>query len=587
MDRSRVAAALAALPIVVSVSLTTAFASGALAQDAEHNPSTYTQGGSQLYFGRDARQLLAQQYDLNIPPLAERPAVEGPRIRVIEFNIVGLTERPDRGVTAAGINEVLTRNFATQPIEGWTMFELQDVAQDVTNYYRQRGMMVAQAFIPAQDVREGLVTMQIVEGSLGAVTVDGNRSYEIDSLLGPFETLIQQPIYQADVEEALLTLQDYPGLTVFGTFRRGQALGDTELLVSVRDEDRFYVRPGIDNYGSEFTGDQRGTVQFGVNNITGGGDSLTGYVLKTASPSNGSYYGLQYEAQTKSAKNAFGVGLTENTFDVVPTGIRTGLLQGTVEQGNFFYERRFANRRRFRADGTLDIARKDAEIVDLSGARSGALSRDELTTLSYMFDYYSVAPRQRGINLGYFRVTGGDNSGPTPGRRTSANTAVESGYSKFDFMYQRLQRVGENHALLFRFGGQKSSDLLVPLEQYPIGGPTNVRAYAVAEALVDTGAAATVEWIIDAPGFANRPIGSRTWGDVFQLSFFYDYGGGEINDPLVGQTEKHTLRGHGIGLQFSVSEKFYLRIDGATPDTSRTPSNGKDPQWYASFNYTF
>src|SRR5687767_12859868 len=177
MDRSRRAAALAALPIAVSV-FSTALDFGALAQDSERNPSTYTQGGSQLYFGRDAQQLLAQQYDLNIPPLAERPAVEGPRIRVIEFNIVGLIERPDKGVTAAGINEVLTRNFATQPLEGWTMFELQDVAEEVTNYYRQRGMMVAQAFIPAQDVREGLVTMQIIEGSLGTVTVVGDESYQ-------------------------------------------------------------------------------------------------------------------------------------------------------------------------------------------------------------------------------------------------------------------------------------------------------------------------------------------------------------------------------------------------------------------------
>lgn len=582
MDRSRRAARLAVLPIAVSVFLATATDFGALAQDPEHNPSSYTQGGSQLYFGRDARQLLAQQYDLAIPPLADRPAVEGPRIRVIEFNIVGLNERPDRGVTAQGINEVLTRNFATQPIEGWTMFELQDVAEDVTNYYRQRGLMVAQAFIPAQDVREGLVTMQIIEGSLGAVSVDGNRSYEIESLLGPFEDLLAQPIYQSDVEEALLTLQDYPGLTVFGTFQRGQTLGDTELLVSVRDEDRFYVRPSLDNYGSEFSGDQRGMVQFGVNNLTGGGDSMSGYVLKTASPSNGSYYGLQYQAQTQNAKNSFGFGVTENTFDVVPVGLNAALLQGTVNQGNFFYERRFANRRRFRADGTLDIARKDAEIV-----RPGADRLDELTALSYMLDYYTVAPRQRGINLGYFRVTAGDNDGIATGRVDSNNAFVNGGYSKFDFLYQRLQRVGENHALLFRLGGQQSSDLLVPLEQYPIGGPTNVRAYPVAEALVDTGAAATVEWIIDAPGFANRPIGSRTWGDIFQLSFFYDYGGGELHDPLPNQADKYNFRGYGMALQFSVSQKFYLRIDGATPDSADQPSNGKDPQWYASFNYTF
>jgi hemolysin activation/secretion protein len=584
MDRSRLAAKAAVPPFAFSLIFAIAMESGALAQETEHGPSPNAQGGTQLYFGREARQLLAQEYNLGIPPLAERPLVEGPRIRVIEFNIVGLTERPTNDISAAGINAVLTRNFAVQPIEGWTLSELQGVADDITNYYRERGLILAQVFIPAQDVKEGLVTLQIVEGSLGNVTVDGNRSYQTDSILGPFEGLIEQPINQVDIEEALLTLQDYPGLMVFGTFRQGQTLGNTDLVVSVRDEDRFYIRPSIDNYGSEFTGDQRFMLQFGVNNITGGGDRISGYVLKTASPSNGDYYGLQYEAQTKNAKNAFGFGVAENTFDVraVATATNPDLVHGEVQQSNFFYERRFANRRRFRLDGTLDIAQKDADIV-----QPGADPRDELSVLSYMLDFYTVGSRQRGINLGYFRVTGGDNGGPLPSRVGGSGAIAEGGYSKFDFLYQRMQRIGDNHALLLRLGGQQSSDLLVSLEQYPIGGPVNVRAYPVAEALVDTGGAATLEWIIDAPGFANRPIGPRTWGDIFQLSFFYDYGGGELNDPLANQSEKYNFRGYGMGLQFSVSEKFYLRIDGAKPDTAIEPSNGKDPQYYVSFNYTF
>ncbi len=584
MERSRRAATAAVPPLAFSLILAIAMESGALAQDTEHGPSPNVQGASQLYFGREARQLLAQQYDLGIPPVAERPLVEGPRIRVIEFNIVGLTERLTNGITASGINAVLTRNFATQPLEGWTMSELQGVADDVTSYYRERGFILAQAFVPAQEVREGLVTMQIVEGSLGSVTVDGNRSYQTQALLGPFQGLVQQPINQVDIEEALLTLQDYPGLTVFGTFRQGQTLGNTDLLVSVRDEDRFYVRPNIDNYGSEYTGDQRFMVQFGVNNISGGGDRVSGYVLKTGSPSNGDYYGIQYEAQTMSAKNAFGFGVAENTFDVqaLGTGTATNLVHGEVKQSNFFYERRFANRRRLRLDGTLDIARKDADII-----QPGADPRDELSVLSYMLDYYSVGSRQRGINVGYLRVTGGDNEGPFPSRVGGSGAIAEGSYSKFDFLYQRMQRIGDNHALLLRLGGQKSSDLLVSLEQFPIGGPVNVRAYPVAEALVDTGGAATLEWIIDAPGFANRPIGPRTWGDIFQLSFFYDYGGGELNDPLANQREKYNFRGYGMGLQFSVSDKFYLRVDGAKPDTAIEPSNGKDPQYYVSFSYTF
>jgi len=47
------------------------------------------------------------------------------------------------------------------------------------------------------------------------------------------------------------------------------------------------------------------------------------------------------------------------------------------------------------------------------------------------------------------------------------------------------------------------------------------------------------------------------------------------------------LQGYGLGLLFSVSQKFYLRLDAATPVGGPTPSDGKDPQYYMSFNYTF
>ncbi len=586
MDRSRRAAKAAVPPFAFSLILATALTCSAQAQDFSHGPlmnGAAAPGGAQKYLGSGARELLAQIYDAPIPPLAERPLTGGSRVRVIEFTITGLTERPERDISVEGVNAVLTRHLATQPLEGYTMAELQDVADDITTYYRERGLILAQAFVPAQDVKEGGVTLQIVEGSLGAVTVDGNQIYQTDNILGPFTGLVEQPINQVDIEEALLTLQDFPGLTVFGTFRQGQTLGNTELVVSVRDEDRFYLRPSVDNYGSEFTGDVRAMLQFGVNNPFGASDRITGYVLQTESPSNGKYYGLEYEAQTRSAKNAFGFGTAKNNFDVASVGsANTNLLQGEVTQHNVFYERRFANQRRFRADGTLDIAQKDAVIT-----QPGEDSQDELLVLSYTLDFYTVGPRQRGINLGYFRVGGGDNSGANPSRIGGSGELAEGTYGKFDFLYQRLQRLGNNHALLLRLGGQYSDDLLVSLEQFPIGGPANVRAYPVAQALVDTGGAATLEWIIDAPGFADRPIGSRTWGDIFQLSFFYDYGGGELNDTVTSQVSKYNLRGYGMALQFSVSDKFYLRIDGAKPDADTLAPNVKDPQYYMSFSYTF
>jgi hemolysin activation/secretion protein len=567
----------------------TLFPAGAWAQAGHELPAGATPGGAQPFLSRDLRPLLAQQYNLDIPPLIERPLGldEGPRVRVIEFNVQGVTDRPERALRIEDINALLTQKLAAQPLEGFTINQLQAIADDITLYYRNHGLILAQAVVPAQKVDEGTVTLQVIEGSLGSVKVEGNKFYDAESIEGPFRGLINRPVDQDDIEQAILSLQGLPGLTVFGTFRQGQTLGDTELLVSVREEDRFYIKPSIDNYGSRFTGDLRGTFEFGVNNLTGHADRLTGYVLETANPSNGTYYGLEYAATTETAKTTVGMRVEKNRFDVT-TGLSnlTLDLEGEVKQANLFVQRRYANRRRFRADGTFDLAVKQSDTV----SRSGQITpqHDELNTLGYTFNYYSVGPRQRGINLGYLRATAGDNQSDVPSRVQSNGDAVGNSYAMLEAGYQRLQRFKDHNALLLKLDAQKSDDLLVSLEQYVIGGPVNIRAYPVAEALVDSGGSATLEWIIDAPGFAERPVGNRTWGDVFQLSFFYDYAGGEKNDPLANEAEKINLHGYGLGLLFSVSQKFYLRLDAATPASGDVaPSNGKDPQYFMSFNYTF
>ena len=74
---------------------------------------------------------------------------------------------------------------------------------------------------------------------------------------------------------------------------------------------------------------------------------------------------------------------------------------------------------------------------------------------------------------------------------------------------------------------------------------------------------------------------------MFQVSVYADWAGGEVNDPFPFQDDTVNLRGYGLGLQFALPNRFSLRIDVATPDSSVEPSNGRDPQTYVGFNVTF
>ena len=86
----------------------------------------------------------------------------------------------------------------------------------------------------------------------------------------------------------------------------------------------------------------------------------------------------------------------------------------------------------------------------------------------------------------------GKRAGRIPPSRQGRNQEFARGdFTKIFLSASRLQSLTplweklRHHSLLFRMEAQWSGDLLVPLEQYSVGGPTNVRAYQPTEQLLD------------------------------------------------------------------------------------------------------
>ncbi len=152
---------------------------------------------------------------------------------------------------------------------------------------------------------------------------------------------------------------------------------------------------------------------------------------------------------------------------------------------------------------------------------------------------------------------------------------------------QRLQRLSQYTSVVLRVDGQFTSDPLVSLEQFSMGGPDSVRAYPVAERLAEKGGVASLELITGAPGIGSRPaFGNYTWGQVLQFSLFADYAKGRLNEPLTAPEEGSTdLSGAGISAQFSLPGRVFARLDVATPLAARKSAN--DPQCYFRFGMTF
>ena len=126
---------------------------------------------------------------LEVPPVIDRPFEidEGPKVAVTEFVLPNAVDLPDFDVRMEELAEILRQEVEAKP-EGYTVGQLQETADQVTIYYREKGLILAQAVVPVQTVDAGVVIIQVFEGRLGRVIVEGNEVYKESTLRAPLPT---------------------------------------------------------------------------------------------------------------------------------------------------------------------------------------------------------------------------------------------------------------------------------------------------------------------------------------------------------------------------------------------------------------
>jgi hemolysin activation/secretion protein len=496
-------------------------------------------------------------------------------------------------VPKSAVDGVIADAIASQPAEGFTVNQLQEVANRVAEQYRSHGLLLAQAVIPAQEVQRGVVNILVLEGSLNELHFEGQQMYSERTLTRPFKNLLSRPVHKDDMESALLHLTDYPGLSAFAMFQAGDRIGTTDLLIKTQREERFTVDTTLDNQGSQYSGEYRANIGLTVNNPFGQADRLNVYGLYAFDPgdsdSKGAYGGIDYRLPLFGPRHQLGASYSHNLFEVGQLLRQLGI-KGTTDIAQISYTQSLAKTRLTNASAQIAFAHKDAEFEQ----QGAVTANDVLSVGSLGFQWSSIGLRSRGITQlsvtyshGFSDLLGSladyDEQQGIKASRLDASGA----FDKVTGQVQRYQRISQNNALLVRASGQYSDDILVSLEQFSIGGPDTVRAYPSAEFLADTGGFASIEWIVNAPGFAARPaFGGKTWGQLLQVSLFADYAMGKLNLALPGEEDEIDLSGWGVGIQFNLTNRYFARVDVATAISPEEPTNERDPQYFFRFGFT-
>jgi len=163
-----------------------------------------------------------------------------------------------------------------------SLSDILDVADAIETEYRRNGYILVRAFVPPQRVADGIFTINVVEGFIANVSVEGgdaNTRDRIRNFLRPARE--SRPLKLVAVEQALLMANDLPGITAAGLLRPSpDTPGASDLVVSVPDAP---VTGGlaIDNRGSRYSGIWSATADVAFNSVFDGGDQLAASVTAT------------------------------------------------------------------------------------------------------------------------------------------------------------------------------------------------------------------------------------------------------------------------------------------------------------------
>ncbi len=449
-----------------------------------------------------------------------------------------------------------------------SLLDIYRLRDAVTARYRSAGYVLSQAIIPPQQIGDGVVHIQVVEGYIAKVSIEG--AGDPRGLIRRMADKItrERPLNVRTLERYVLLIGDLPGVTVNTVLKpSADTPGAAELVIALARKP-FTLALQADNRGSIAIGPEEFTAEAQANSIVGL-DEQTGVQYATTAQTRE----LQYvSVHHDEILNAEGLRLS---FSVSESWSHPG---GTLKVLNAYgrgdtWRLRISEpviRSRARSL-TLGLALNAQDSrTDLIGV---TVARDRVRYVSadLAFDFADTAlgdarPAQtlvraeldQGFNgLGAI-ATGSANLSRVNGR---------SDFTKLNLDALRIQSIAPRASVAFGAEAQLTNQSLLSSQQCGLGGARFGRGYEPSEITGDVCGALSVE------GRYTLPLGA----DIVQgpqLYAFWEGGFVSLNNPLPGERARDSLASAGVGLRFQLLHRLSAELELAKPLTRSIASRG-------------
>lgn len=478
------------------------------------------------------------------------------------------------------------------PLEGRlvTLSELRQVADKITEIYLERGYITSRAILPPQTITEGVVRIQVLEGILGEIQVEGTKRLHNSYIESRVRLGAGKPLDTARLENQLRLLRANPLFeNVEASLRASENPGESVLIVRVTETDPFEATLSTDNYSPPTVGSERVGTTLLHRNLTGRGDFfVASYNTTRLFDDESDVFDLIYNLPINAMNGTVQVRIAPNSNRITQNDFEDFDISGTTDVYEFSYRQPLLQNPR----AELAVS------VGLSYQRTETFLNDEL------FNFAQLDPNSTseddGINSTTVIRLGQDYIRRDPQGAWALRSQFNIGTGLFDAtvrkdpepdgyffswlgQVQRVQRLNASHLLIVQGDLQLSSTGLLPYQQFIIGGGLSLRGYRQNVRSGDNGFRFSIEDRITV-------YRDESALPLIQLIPFIDIGAvwndsGNPNNEFL--PDQRFLAGAGMGLIWQLLPQLNLRLDYGIPlvDLDDRGNNAQDSGFY--FNVIF
>lgn len=371
-----------------------------------------------------------------------------------------------------------------------TFEEVQTVKDAITLYYVNSGYINSGAVIPDQQVADGIITIEVKEGVLSQIEIEGSRHFRSDYFRKRLERASTPPLNINSLQQALQILQQDPRISrINAELSPGLLQGEGILKVRVKEESPYKAAISFSNSQSPSVGAYRGELMLSHQSLLGFGDILEGRYGLTEGLNDIS---LSYSIPVNARDTTISLNYRNGDSTVIEKAFKGLDIRSISETYGI----------------SLSHPLRKTPSQELSLSLGGEIRRNKTSLLGVPFSFTEVPDNvtrltamrfsQDWIIRGQkdiFALRSAFRFGIDAFNATISNDNKADGrFLTWTGQIQWMRQISEKGSqIVFRSDLQLANDALLPMEKFSIGGMNSVRGYRENLLVRDNGALSSLE----------------------------------------------------------------------------------------------